>query len=221
MSVPTHSSDCTTRAFPYTCPYCDSEVFFFMCSCGSKVLFDSLGSPWPQHRCYEFVIRTAIDTLSTSRSHDDIHNLIQKYHVFTGIEIPPDINDIIDRTLDQRSKPRIVNRITHDPNITHIIGNLHQVNKDINLNKRFGFDASNSFMGGLLGELQTEKYSELIVRGFPDQNNRIFEYSFLISSKELPRYQLVTKHNYAFFVRTTHSNTPNWLICDIKLFEQN
>jgi len=35
----------------YLCPGCRSKVFFFQSGDGGKVLFDSLGKPWPKHEC--------------------------------------------------------------------------------------------------------------------------------------------------------------------------
>jgi hypothetical protein len=35
----------------YKCKWCSAEVFFFKSSNGGKVLFDSLGKPWPIHNC--------------------------------------------------------------------------------------------------------------------------------------------------------------------------
>lgn len=35
----------------YKCKWCRAKVFFFKSSNGGKVLFDSLGKPWPIHNC--------------------------------------------------------------------------------------------------------------------------------------------------------------------------
>ena len=35
----------------YKCKWCKEKVFFFQASNGGKVLFDSLGKPWPIHNC--------------------------------------------------------------------------------------------------------------------------------------------------------------------------
>lgn len=52
MSVPSHGPDCvTTHVFPTRCSYCNEPVFFYACSCGSKVFFDELKTPWPKHIC--------------------------------------------------------------------------------------------------------------------------------------------------------------------------
>ena len=48
-----HGAWCNTRAFRMNCNYCGDQVFYFSCDCGSRVLFDHLGKPWPVHRCAE------------------------------------------------------------------------------------------------------------------------------------------------------------------------
>ena len=48
---PTHGYWCNTRTFPTVCRYCGNSVFYHQCDCGSKVFFNSLGSPWPVHNC--------------------------------------------------------------------------------------------------------------------------------------------------------------------------
>ena len=49
--VPSHGPECGTRTYPTRCRYCESAVFYFECSCGSQMLFDELGEPWPRHDC--------------------------------------------------------------------------------------------------------------------------------------------------------------------------
>lgn len=46
-----HGRWCNTRTFPLNCRYCGEEVFYFSCDHESKVFFDDLGPPWPQHNC--------------------------------------------------------------------------------------------------------------------------------------------------------------------------
>lgn len=52
MSVPTHKANCR-KLFcrPSYCSGCGRRVFHWACTCGSSVLFDSLGDPWPKHEC--------------------------------------------------------------------------------------------------------------------------------------------------------------------------
>src|SRR5579885_1268066 len=49
--VPTHMLTCQTWAYPVNCWYCGASIYVFQCTCGSVVLFDSLGGAWPKHQC--------------------------------------------------------------------------------------------------------------------------------------------------------------------------
>lgn len=52
MPTPTHRPGCETLFFrPARCQACDQIVYFWGCSCGSRVLFDATEKPWPKHRC--------------------------------------------------------------------------------------------------------------------------------------------------------------------------
>lgn len=50
-----HGRWCNSRTYPTRCQYCGKQVFFFMCDCGSRVVFDALGQPWPIHHCEEWL----------------------------------------------------------------------------------------------------------------------------------------------------------------------
>ncbi len=49
--IPTHGEWCQTITFPTKCRECQSDIFLLRCNCGSLVLFDELGPPWPVHDC--------------------------------------------------------------------------------------------------------------------------------------------------------------------------
>lgn len=52
MYYPSHGPDiCGSRTFSMKCRSCGQPVFYFFCDHGSKVFFDSLGPPWPEHYC--------------------------------------------------------------------------------------------------------------------------------------------------------------------------
>lgn len=48
-----HGFMCGARTIPIRCRYCRASIFYFSCSCGSRVLFEELGQPWPKHRCVD------------------------------------------------------------------------------------------------------------------------------------------------------------------------
>jgi hypothetical protein len=49
--------------FKTRCPDCSREVWYFDCSCGSRVFFDTKGPPWDQHMdsCPTYKVREAIN----------------------------------------------------------------------------------------------------------------------------------------------------------------
>lgn len=52
MPAPTHRPGCETLFFrPARCQNCNQIVYFWGCSCGSRVLFDATEKPWPKHKC--------------------------------------------------------------------------------------------------------------------------------------------------------------------------
>lgn len=53
---PQHGWWCNAHTYPTHCKYCGAPVFFFTCDCGSKVFFDALGPPWPEHRCAQYLM---------------------------------------------------------------------------------------------------------------------------------------------------------------------
>lgn len=51
MAVPTHGAFCQTILYESSCWYCEQDIFVLQCTCGSAVLFDDRGPPWPKHSC--------------------------------------------------------------------------------------------------------------------------------------------------------------------------
>ena len=42
------------KCYPTRCGYCRQQIFYYENERGSKVFFDSLGPPWPKHRCAQY-----------------------------------------------------------------------------------------------------------------------------------------------------------------------
>lgn len=53
MAVPNHGSGCVTKTYPITCKKCNQDVFYFSCSCGSKVFFDEIEPECLSHLCLD------------------------------------------------------------------------------------------------------------------------------------------------------------------------
>lgn len=50
-----HGWWCGAKTYPLKCKYCGNMIFHFSCDCGSSLLFDELGKPWPLHSCADYV----------------------------------------------------------------------------------------------------------------------------------------------------------------------
>lgn len=72
----THGSWCNSFAYPTRCWHCGNSIYFFGCACGSRVLFDDLGIPWPKHLCAQGLIarfgfsRQQVDDLVRRRARE-------------------------------------------------------------------------------------------------------------------------------------------------------
>jgi len=168
MSVPTHREGCQTTTWKTICLDCRKPVYYFSCSCGSKVFFDSLGDPWPLHAdsCPVYHARVMINSGSDPR---DIRKLLDSHAKVSGIPIPAEL----DQYLSGYGAPGKIyynDELPSDDPI-EIEGRIYEVNK-INFFKRFELD-DNLIIRRLLGKLVTEPYLEVIVREDADQNIRI------------------------------------------------
>lgn len=63
MTGAMHGWWCNARTYPLNCKYCGERIFHFSCDCGSSVLFDELGPPWPIHRCPGFELKLTLSRL--------------------------------------------------------------------------------------------------------------------------------------------------------------
>lgn len=61
-----HGPWCGSRTWPTACRRCGDRIFFFSCDCGSRVLFDQLGRPWPVHDCDASWARRVVRRVSSS-----------------------------------------------------------------------------------------------------------------------------------------------------------
>ena len=51
MPIPTHGPSCQTLIYDTSCWHCQRTISVLQCTCGSAVLFDERGPPWPEHSC--------------------------------------------------------------------------------------------------------------------------------------------------------------------------
>ncbi len=218
MSVPTHGPDCISKAYKTRCPDCGNDVFFFTCNCGTKIFFDDLGYPWPEHHCRQREIRDAIHLIRQSErlTDDEIFRRIEEYGKKHGRHISREFFEIIDNELTRRRKEFKCLEIEFNENIKGLAGQITGLNKDINFAKRFGFDHTAPFIKDLLGELSKAPFTEIIIRDNPDKNNHSRQYSVFIKSAELKLTGIHLGDMITVRVRESKSLTKVWVVSNIQ-----
>lgn len=218
MSVPTHSSDCVTKTFRTNCPDCNSKVFSFSCNCGSKVYFESLGDPWPQHLCRNREIKFGIDLVRNSERMKDseIIKLIEDHSKKSGKKLSEELWDIIENELGKRKKPFNFTEVSCDIDIEGFSGRIMEINKSINFYKRLGLDKTAPFSSDFLGEFKNGNYYEIILRDNPDKNNHSRQITFYAEVKLLKNISLKIGDVITVRLRKSDSFQSLWVISFIQ-----
>jgi len=218
MSVPTHNSDCVSKAYPTYCPDCGQEVFFFCCSCGSKVFFDELYYPWPQHHCRQYELRTALQIVRDSGrlTDDEIYSRIQDYSSTHKKTISSEFYEIIEIELIKRRKPFKCIEIEFNENIKGFSGQIIEINKNVNFAKRLKLDPNSPIIKGLLGELSKKSFAEIILRDSPDKNNHSRQYSAFIEASKLREKEVKRSDIITVKVRSSKSYDKFWIVSNIQ-----
>jgi len=218
MSVPTHSSDCVTKTFRTYCPDCNCKVFFFSCNCGSKIFFDSLGEPWPQHLCKNREIKEAIDLVRNSErmKESEIIKLIEEHSKKNGKNISDDYWQIIENELGKRKKPFNYTEISCDSDIEGFSGRIMEINKSINFYKRLELDKTAPFSSEFLGEFKNGNYSEIIIRDNPDKNNISRQITLYVEAKLVRGISLKKGEVITVRLRKSNSFQPLWVVSFIQ-----
>lgn len=167
MAVPTHRYGCETRLWATICPDCGQRVFFFSCSCGSKVFFDLPVPPWNPHAdsCVYYLIRILRDV--EQRSATEVRKLVEDYASDNQLEIPRDVyRKLLADENKERGSATIIEVL---PESTEQVfeGAITAINMSVNFFKRLGYP-ENVISTGILGDLAAEPYVEVVIRADRD-----------------------------------------------------
>jgi transcription termination factor Rho len=218
MSIPNHSEDCIRKSYPTYCPDCGQEVFYFCCSCGSKVFFDELHYPWPQHHCRQYELRSALQIIRESGrlTDDETWNRVQDYSKKHGKTISDEFYEILEAELTRRRKPFKCIDVSFDEKIKGISGQIFEINSNVNFARRMGLDPTSPIIQGLLGELAKNIFTEIIIRDSPDKENHSRQYSVFIESSKLRGVQIKRSDIITVKVRGSKSHEKYWVISNIQ-----
>lgn len=164
----THGIFCSTRTFPTRCPSCNDNVFYFSCSCGSRVFFDSLGGAWPIHDCDTSWTRSLRRTTGRDGArHVELGPGVTLTRPGTGFDAclrtPPPAHrrEAVDPFL----------RITPKSNADEfrLEGVLRELDRDASPFRALGIDPC-SVGVALMGVLGQIPMAQITVHGFPDED---------------------------------------------------
>ncbi len=182
----THGWWCNSSTYPTRCKYCGGQVFYFSCDCGSKVFFDDLGPPWPEHRCFEY--------LSAQYGRDFIANGMAIMMMTPGVEIGHRIDaDYISEVQEQVKNPvppDILRQDPYDGVKTVEDGIVREIYLEVDLFKRLNIPRT-SIGVSLLGFLGKEKYGQVTIHtgGLGEEGRDSF--TFLVKTKMLKRKSVI------------------------------
>lgn len=164
MPVPTHEPGCQTKMYATRCPDCGDSVFFFACSCGSRVFFDLNYPPWDPHekRCWMYHVRIMREIHNYPEHF--IADLIEREAAERNVQLPQEILDVIAGMRNYRSPKKLrIMEIPAGADSMTIVGKIKNVNRNINFFKKF--DYPDNVMGrALLGKLVNDAYVEITLR---------------------------------------------------------
>jgi len=176
MAVPTHDSTCITFIVPTTCNRCGTKTYYFQCSHGSKVFFETLGYPWRIHLCdFDIIDETIDELLGQGFSEKELLKIIY------AKGNPDDVKkEIIETKLGLKTNKQSTRQISDLSNEFLITGIIHAINLNINFHKRFNIDENNSLSLSLSGDIGKYNYDEIIIRSEADKRNVVNEYNILL-----------------------------------------
>lgn len=183
MPVPTHRDDCQTRIWPSQCPGCGASVYFFSCTCGSRVYMDTNEPPWTLHEttCPRLAIGELFEQENWSA--ERIRRRVEQESEETGIPVPVSVFEILNDLDGGRRGRRVVEALPAEP--TDVVGTVMQINRLINVFQRFSLPR-NEISRALLGRLGSEHYTEVTVREDPEEFQGLsFQFTFLMADAKV------------------------------------
>jgi len=190
MPVPNHKWDCETRIWETVCPDCEEVVYFFSCSCESKVFFDAPKPPWPKHEdsCLAYRIRQL--RFDTSLTPAQIRTLVLNYAHANSLSISPKVQHILSSLPGISSGGiSIISVSASHAAEGSVTGRIMTINRNVNFRRRMNLP-DNAFSRGLLGSLLQHAHDEIVLRTDPDTFRQCLEYSIFVRASELRKENL-------------------------------
>ena len=215
MSVPNHQPGCTTTLWQTRCRDCSAIVYFFSCSCGSRVFFDSPGYPWPLHtdRCPQYLVRQC---RANGASTEGIVQLLHGEAEARGVEVPHSLIAELRREARPAGAHPLFVELEPDSE-RDFLGVVMSVDRNINVPRRFGLP-QNHLARSLLGPLGRTPHSEIRMREeMADKHGITAEVRALMPSGEVEKVGLRVGHHVIARIEpyAPPGRDPVWIVTEV------
>jgi len=178
-----HGFWCGARTYPTTCRYCGQKVFYFSCDCGSRVFFDALGRPWPQHYCAQYAA-TLLSTEMLRRAVAHLRQRTDKMDLLTIVE-----GEYATRILARATSPVVSYRtVRQEPQAGEEVydcGYLREICPEADVFRKFGIHAGSVIGVQMLGPLAQRSHSQITLVTGDLTREDCRSYTCLVSDREL------------------------------------
>lgn len=141
----THGSWCNSFAYPTHCWYCGRGIYFFGCNCGSRVLFDDLGIPWPKHLCVQGLIKRF------GFSQQQVDEMVRRRARELEVDAPRVDHLFQESVAKARSIPPAILKVDPAGNV-HVIGIIREVVPTVDPRKKLRVEPNT------VGDQQLSRY---------------------------------------------------------------
>lgn len=211
----THGWWCNSRTYPTRCKYCGERVFFFSCSCGSKVFFQELGWPWPEHRCIQY--------LTAQYGREFIERGMAIMMMTPGVDIGRKVDrnytDKVKQQLAVSREPEVVRCDPYDGcQDTEAEGIVRELIPRVDVFKRFDISENSVIGAALFGPLAKDEYAQVTVHTGALAGEDNWSFTFFVSRKLLDQKRIVKGDFVTCKLRafTVHGRGTVWVCDDLR-----
>ena len=182
----THGSWCNAATWQTKCPSCKAPVFFFQCDCGSKVFFDELGDPWPQHDCEISWANNLDRTVDSSGGITvTISEGITVRRPAATFSVDSSVVSKVMQNKKQLNQHPIVAMKPEDSSGETVVGILRYSQVEVDVVKSLNLPPTSSMSSAFLGPLAKGKWGKVTLHK-PSPHKKVqYSYTFWVASKSV------------------------------------
>ncbi len=226
--VPSHGPWCSTQTYPTRCVVCGDDVFHFRCTCGSSVLFDHLGDPWPIHRDDSLPYQRKLEIVAAKIGGKDAAARYLETQMMTGT-VDAASGRRVEPTWWREVKPpphpplpdeparEIVRMDPYAGAAEDVMGVVRDLFRDVDVYRRLGLPET-SVSAAALDELGEGRFAQITVHNTAIGEPDIESYTFFIRARRIAGLGVRRGHLVHCSLRgvSVVERDPVWLCDDIE-----